>query len=150
MLFHATKHFEVKKWVRLKKKREDVTYPALLQYAKEHEMMAKDFNHHKSNRGITQLTSIDAIKTFKRGKKSSGNGSSHRASGLSNKDSKTCSKYKMTHSCKDCPTFGKKCHKCSFKNHFSSCCRSTQNVGQGQGCWRGRIPAHSRSTERCH
>ena len=42
LLFHATKHFEVKKWVRLK--REDVTYQALLQHAKEHEMTAKDFN----------------------------------------------------------------------------------------------------------
>ena len=26
LLFHATKHFEVKKWVRSKKKREDVMY----------------------------------------------------------------------------------------------------------------------------
>ena len=44
LLFHATKHFEVKKWVRLKKKREDITYTALLQHAKEHEMTVKDFN----------------------------------------------------------------------------------------------------------
>ena len=45
LLFHATKHFEVKKWVWSKKRREDVTYTALLQYAKEHEMTVKDFNH---------------------------------------------------------------------------------------------------------
>ena len=32
LLFHVTKHFEVKKWVRLKKKREDVTYEALLHF----------------------------------------------------------------------------------------------------------------------
>ena len=38
LLFHAMKHFEVKKWVWSKKQREDVTYTALLQYAKEHEM----------------------------------------------------------------------------------------------------------------
>ena len=44
LLFHATKHFQVKKWVRSKKRREDITYQALLQHAKEHEMMAKDFN----------------------------------------------------------------------------------------------------------
>ena len=36
LLFHATKHFEVKNLVRSKKKWEDVTYQALLQYAKEH------------------------------------------------------------------------------------------------------------------
>ena len=44
LCFHAMKHFEVKKWVRLKKKREDITYQALLQHAKEHEMMVKDSN----------------------------------------------------------------------------------------------------------
>ena len=41
LLFHATKHFEVKKWVRLKNKREDVMYQALLQHAKEHEMTVR-------------------------------------------------------------------------------------------------------------
>ena len=55
LLFHVTRHIEVKKWVQSKKRREDVTYTALLQYAKEHEMTVKDFNHHKSNGGITQL-----------------------------------------------------------------------------------------------
>ena len=85
LLFHATKHFEVKKWVRSKKRREDVTYQALLQYAKEHEMTVKDFNHHKSNGGIAQPTTVDAIKTFKQnGKKSSTKTSgSHRTSGQS-------------------------------------------------------------------
>ena len=112
LLFHVTKHFKVKKWVRLKKKREDVTYQALLQYTKEHEMMVKDFNRHKSNGGIAQQMTIDVIKTFKHGKKGTRNGSSHRADGLSNKDSKTCSKCNTTHSYKDCP---EKCHKCGFK-----------------------------------
>ena len=69
LLFHATKHFKVKKWVRSKKRREDVTYQALIQYAKEHEMTVKDFNHHKSNGGIAQPTTVDVIKTFKCGKK---------------------------------------------------------------------------------
>ena len=54
--FMQWKHFEVKKWVRSKKKREDVTYQALLQHAKEHEMMVKDFNWHKSNGGIVTAT----------------------------------------------------------------------------------------------
>ena len=42
LLFHATKHFEVKKWVQSKKRWEDVMYAALFQYAKEHKMMVKD------------------------------------------------------------------------------------------------------------
>ena len=51
LLFHVMKHFEVKKWVWSQKWREDVMYTALLQYAKQHEMMVKDFNYHKSNGG---------------------------------------------------------------------------------------------------
>ena len=76
LLFHATKHFEVKKWVQSKKRWEDITYQALLQYAKENEMTVKDFKRHKSNRGVAQLTTVDAIKTFKhngkKGTKASG------------------------------------------------------------------------------
>ena len=41
LLFHVTKHFEVKKWVQSKERQEDVTYTALLQYTKEHEMTWK-------------------------------------------------------------------------------------------------------------
>ena len=150
LLFHATKHFEVKKWVRSKKRREDVTYQALLQYAKEHEMTVKDFKHHKSNGGVAQLTTVDAIKTFKRnGKKSTKTSSSYRTSGQSTHDSKMCSKCNTTHQFKDCPAFGKKCHKCGFKNHFSSCCRSSRSNGQDSDRRRGRTPGCGRSPERC-
>ena len=56
LLFHATKSLRRSRSESSQRKRwEDVTYTALLQYAKEHEMTVKDFNHHKSNRGITQL-----------------------------------------------------------------------------------------------
>ena len=65
LLFHAKKHFEVKKWVRSKKKREDIMYQALLQHAKEHEMTVKDFNWHKSNGAVATAAIIDEIKTFK-------------------------------------------------------------------------------------
>ena len=45
LLFHATKHFEVKKWVRSQTaKKETVTFDKLLQYAKEHEATVRDFN----------------------------------------------------------------------------------------------------------
>ena len=137
LLFHATKHFEVKKCVRSKKKREDIMYQALLQHAKEHEMTVKDFNRHKSNGGIATATTIDEIKTFKFRK---GNG--HRAKGG---PGKTCGKCSMSHPLRECPTWDKKCHNCGNKNHFSTCCKSK---------WKGpqdskRAP-HGRSTMRCH
>ena len=143
LLFHATKHFEVKKWVRSRKRREDITYTALLQYAKEHE----------TNGGTAQLTTIDAIESHKRGKKVSRNGcsseasSSHRGSTDKRSTDKTCSKCSTTHVYRDCPAFGKKCHKCGNKNHFSSCCRS--NVSQDKGRRRDRS-TRGRSPERRH
>ena len=151
LLFHATKHFEVKKWVHSKKQREDITYQALLQYAKEHEMTVNDFKCHKSNRGVAQLTTVNAIKTFKQnGKKGTKTSSSYRTSSQSTRDSKTCSKCNTMYQFKDCPAFGKKCLKCGFKNHFSSCCRSSRSNGQDSDRRRGRTPVRGRSTERCH
>ena len=44
LLFHVTKHFEVKKWVRLQTAlNETVTFDKLLQHAKQHEATVKDF-----------------------------------------------------------------------------------------------------------
>ena len=114
LLFHATKHFEVKKWVRSKKRPEDVTYTALLQYAKEHEMTVKDFNCHKSNGGTAQLTMINAIESFKCSKKGSRNGrsneasSSHRGSTNKHSTNKMCSKCSMIHAYRDCPAVWQK------------------------------------------
>ena len=107
LLFHATKHFEVKKWVRLKKKREDITYKALLQHTKEHEATVKDFNRHKSNGGTVIATSVDEIRTFKQKK---GNG--YRAKSSSGR---SCGKCSTLHLLRECPAFGKKCHKCGLK-----------------------------------
>ena len=45
LLFHATKHFEVKKWVRSQTAQgETVTFDKLLQHAKQHEATVKDFH----------------------------------------------------------------------------------------------------------
>ena len=45
LLFHVTKHFEVKKWVRSQTAlKETVTFNKLLQHAKQHEVTVKDFH----------------------------------------------------------------------------------------------------------
>ena len=87
LLFHATKHFEVKKWVRSKKRREDVTYESLLQHAKEYKMTVKDFDRHKSNGRTVIASTVDEIRTFKYKKGNTGN--SHRVKGS---PGKACSK----------------------------------------------------------
>ena len=110
LLFHATKHSEVKKWARLKKKRKDVTYKALLQHAKEHEMTVKDFNRHKSSGGTVIATTVNEIRTFKYKKGNTGN--SYRVNGSSGKAGSKCS---TSHLLRECPAFSKICHKCGHK-----------------------------------
>ena len=46
---------------------------------------------------------------------------------------------------RECPVWGRKCHKCGNKKHFSICCRSKQ-----KGPWDSKRPPHGRSTMRCH
>ena len=99
LLFHTTKHFEVKKWVRSQTaKKETVTFDKLLKYVKEHEATVRDFNCHKSNRGVAMVTTIDEIRTFKFRK---GNG--HRAKGGS---SKTCGRCDTVSPAKRMPSKG--------------------------------------------
>ena len=124
LLFHVTKHFEVKKWVRSQTaQRENVTFDKLLQYAKQHEATIKDFQRHKSNGGVVTSTTINEIRTFTR----KGQGSRGRARTWSK--GKVCGKCGTSHPPRECPAWGKKCHKCGNKNHFSTQCRSKQSGG---------------------
>ena len=96
LLFHTTKHFEVKKWVRSQTaQKETVTFDKLLQHAKQHEATVKDFHQHKSNGGVATATTIDKIRTFKHRK-----GQGHRAKG---NQGKVCSKCGMSHPPRECP-----------------------------------------------
>ena len=122
---------------------------------KQHEKMVKDFNHATSpTEERPNRRWSTAIERFKHDKKGSRNGRSNEASSLHRGSTdkfstdKTCSKCSTIHAYRDCPAFGKKCHKCGNKNHFSSWCRS--NVSQDKGCQRDRTQTHGRSPERCH
>ena len=110
LLFHAMKHFEVKKWVRLQTAlKETVTFDKLLQHAKQHEATIKDFQWHKSNGGVAMSTTINEIRTFKR--KGQGSWARTRSKG------KICGKCGTSHPPTECPARGKKCHKCGNKKH---------------------------------
>ena len=90
LLFHAMKHFKVKKWVRSQTaQNETVTFNKLLQHAKQHEATVKDFHQHKSNGGVAMATTIDEIRTFKHRK-----GQGQRAKG---NQGKICGKCGMSH-----------------------------------------------------
>ena len=58
----------------------------------------------------------------------------------------------MSHPPRECPAWGKKCHKCGNKNHFSTQCRSKQSGGgdrksrsTSRGCKGKGKPCQSRS-----
>ena len=80
--------------------------------------------------------------TFKYRKGNTGN--NYRAKSSSGR---VCSKCNTSHPPRECPAFGKKCHKCGHKNHFSTCCRSKQ---KSQGDSNNKRPSWGRSTERHH
>ena len=78
-------------------------------------------------------TMINEIRTFTR----KGQGSWARARTWSK--GKVCGKCGTSHPPRECPAWGKKCHKCGNKNHFSMQCRSRQLGGSDR---------QSRSTSR--
>ena len=124
LLFHVMKHFEVKKWVRSQTAlKETVTFDKLLQHAKQHEVTVKDFHRHKSNGGVTTSTTINKIRTFTR------KGQGSRARARTRSKGKICGKCGTSHPPRECPAWGKKCHKCGNKNHFSTQRRSKQSGG---------------------
>ena len=120
LLFHATKHFEVKKWVRSQTaQNETVTFDKLLKHAKQHKVTIKDLHWQKPSGGVAMATTIDEIRTFKHRK---GQGQRAKCN-----QGKICGKCGMSHPPRECPAWGKKCHKCGNKNHFSTQCRSKQS-----------------------
>ena len=72
-------------------------------------------------------TTIDEIRIFKHRK-----GQGQRAKG---NHGKICGKCGTSHPPRECPVWGKKCHKCGNKNHFSTQCRSKQSgAGNRKSC----------------
>ena len=140
------KHFKVKKWVRSQTaQKETVTFEKLLLHAKQHKATTKDFHQHKSNGG-------------------SCNGNHHRqdqdlqAQERSRPQGQGVTRVRyvvsvgMSHPPRECPVWGKKCHKCGNKNYFNTQCRYKQtgarnrkscSVSRGHK-GRGK-PCHSRS-----
>ena len=71
----------------------------------------------------------------------------------STRNKSDCDKCGHSHGKRDCPAFGKECHKCGRKNHFSKMCRSSQgsNKFQSESKHDSRKPskANGRCTHKC-
>ena len=68
-------------------------------------------------------TTINKIRTFTR------KGQGSRARARTRSKGKICGKCGTSHPPRECLAWGKKCHKCGNKNHFSMQCRSRQSGG---------------------
>ena len=116
LLYHATAHFEVRKFVH-NAKQEELKYDRMIEVAKAHERTCQEYQIHKqahsmanpSNSYANPLIQTNALsKSFQKGP-----------------PRKTCGKCGRSHSHGDCPAYGTTCSKCGRPNHWAQQCRSS-------------------------
>ena len=131
LLYHATAHFEVRKFVHNAKK-EELKYDRMIKVAKAHKRTCQEYQIHKqahsmanpSNSYANPLIQTNALsKSFQKGP-----------------PKKTCGKCGRSHSHGDCPAHGTTCSKCGHLNHWAQQCRSSGRRNSSTG--------HSPSTGR--
>ena len=124
LLYHATAHFEVRKFVH-NAKHEELKYDRMIEVAKAHERTCQEYQIHKqahsmanpSNSYANPLIQTNALsKSFQKGP-----------------PRKTCGKCGRSHSHGDCPAYGTTCSKCGQPNHWAQQCRSSRRRNSSTG-----------------
>ena len=124
LLYHATAHFEVRKFVH-NAKHEELKYDRMIEVAKAHERTCQEYQIHKqahsmanpSNSYANPLIQTNALsKSFQKGP-----------------PRKTCDKCGRSHSHGDCPAYGTTCSKCGRPNHWAQQCRSSGRRNSSTG-----------------
>ena len=117
LLYHATVHFEVRKFVH-NAKPEELTYDKMIEVAKAHERTCHEYQQHKQAH-LAPVSSYQnsLIKTH--------------AVRKSFQKSRSCGKCGHIHSQGQCPAHGKVCHSCGRKNHWTEMCRTRRNSSTG-------------------
>ena len=139
LLYHATAHFEVRKFVH-NAKHEELKYDRMIEVAKAHERTCQEYQIHKqahsmanpSNSYANPLIQTNALsKSFQKGP-----------------PRKTCGKCGRSHSNGDCPAYGTTCSKCGRPNHWAQQCRSSgrRNSSTGRSPSPGRPQNRQRRT----
>ena len=125
LLYHATAHFEVRKFIH-NAKHEELKYDRMIEVAKAHERTCQEYQIHKqahsmanpSNSYANPLIQTNALsKSFQKGP-----------------PRKTCGKCGHSHSHGDCPAYGTTCSKCGRPNHWAQQCRSSGRRNSSTGC----------------
>ena len=113
LLFHATKHLEVKKMGQIKEKEREhhvSSPPPTCQGAWD--------DSKKTSTDTSPMVELPQQQPLMRSQPSTSRKVTANGSG------KTCSRCGQSHPPRECPAWGKYCHKCGNKNHFSTYCRS--------------------------
>ena len=135
LLYHATAHFEVRKFVH-NAKQDELKYDRMIEVAKAHERTCQEYQIHKqahsmanpSNSYTNPLIQTNALsKSFHKGP-----------------PRKTCGKCGRSHSHGDCPAYGTTCSKCGRPNHWAQQCRSSERRNSSTG----RSPSPGRPQNR--
>ena len=138
LLYHATAHFEVRKFVH-NAKHEELKYDRMIEVAKAHERTCQEYQIHKqahsmanpSNSYANPLIQTNALsKSFQKGP-----------------PRKTCGKCGRSHSHGDCPAYGTTCSKCGRPNHWAQQCRSSGRRNSSTG--RSPSPGRPQNRQRC-
>ena len=134
LLYHATAHFEVRKFVH-NAKQEELKYDCMIKVAKAHERTCQEYQIHKqahsmappSNYSNPLIQTSAVSKSFQKGP-----------------PKKTCGKCGHSHSHGDCPANGTTCSKCGHLNHWAQQCRSSGRRNSSTG----RSPSLARPQNR--
>ena len=138
LLYHATAHFEVTKFVH-NAKQEELKYDRMIEVAKAHERTCQEYQIHKqahsmanpSNSYSNPLIQTNALsKSFQKGP-----------------PKKTCGKCGCSHSHCDCPAYGTTCSKCGWPNHWAQQCRSSGRRNSSTG--HSPSPGRPQNRQRC-
>ena len=138
LLYHATAHFEVRKFVH-NAKHEELKYDHMIEVAKAHERTCQEYQIHKqahstanpSNSYANPLIQTNALsKSFQKGP-----------------PRKTCGKCGRSHSHGDCPAYGTTCSKCGWPNHWAQQCRSSGRRNSSTG--HSPSPGRPQNRQRC-
>ena len=138
LLYHATAHFEVRKFIH-NAKQEELKYDRMIEVANAHERTCQEYQIHKqahtmanpSNSYANPLIQTNALsKSFQKGP-----------------PKKTCGKCGRSHSHGDCPAYRTTCSKCGRPNHWAQQCRSSGRRNSSTG--RSPSPGRPQNRQRC-
>ena len=123
LLYHATAHFEVRKFVH-NAKPEELKYDHMIELAKAHERTCQEYQIHKqahsvappSNYSNPLIQTNALLKSFQKGP-----------------PKKTCGTCGCSHNHGECPAHSTTCSKCGHMNHWAQQCRSSGRRNSSTG-----------------